>query len=207
MGKFTVRRICIDGMLAAIYCILSVASFTVYPNVQITFAGLAVIVAAIAYGAPDALFVALVGAIVSELRSGYGFSITTPMWIASRLVRAIIVGIVASIFLHKKQRMEDHPVICSITIVVAAICVTGANTLALWLDSIIIGYHYSFVLVTTLIRFGVGILEAGITCVIVIPLMRALRKAGVITRPLVEKEEPIETEKETIEEIEEEKES
>lgn len=194
MGKFTVKRICIDGMLAAIYCVLSVASFSIAPNVQITFAGLAIAVAAMAFGTFDAVFIAFIGAFISQLRSSYGLTITTPLWMIPPMLRGVVIGVVADIFFHKKSRLEDHPVIASITIVSAAIVVTASNTLVMYLDAVIIGYSYTWVWLQTLIRFGVGILEAGLIAAISIPVVRALRKAGLIDRVRTREAESIPTE-------------
>ena len=167
-------------MLAAVYIVLSVASFTVAPNVQITFAGLAIVVAAMAYGPVDAIIIAAIGAFLSQLRSSYGLTITTPLWMIPPIMRAVVVGVVALIFRKKKSYLEDHPVISTITIISAAVIVTASNTLVMWLDSIIVGYAMQWVLATTLIRFGVGMAEAGVIAAIVIPLMKALRKTGLL---------------------------
>lgn len=182
MGKFSVRRICIDGMLAAIYCVLSVASFTIAPNVQITFAGLAIIVAAMCFGTVDAVFIAFIGAFISQLRSSYGLTITTPLWMIPPMLRGVVVGVVADIYRHHKQYLEDHPIASSITILGAALSVTLANTLVMYLDAVIIGYTYTWVLVQFFIRIGVGLLEAVIIAIVTIPLMKALRKSGLIER-------------------------
>lgn len=193
MGKFTVKRICVDGMLAAIYIVLSVASFSVAPNVQITFAGLAIVVTAIGFGAPDAIIIATIGAFLSQLRSSYGLTVTTPLWMIPPILRAVVVGLVAFIYRKKGSYLEEHPVATFITVISAAILVTSANTLVMWLDSVIIGYAYQWVVATTFIRFGVGIAEAIAIAAITLPLMKALRKAGLLapTRKQSLKEETI----------------
>ena len=182
MGKFNVKRICIDGMLAAIYIVLSVASFSIAPNVQITFAGLAIVVAAMAYGTADAVIIATIGAFLSQLRSSYGLTITTPLWMIPPILRAVVVGVVAFIFRKRGTFLENHPIATVITVVMAAIVVTAANTLVMWLDAVIIGYSMTWVVATTLIRFGVGAGEAALIAIVVIPLMRALRSAGLLDK-------------------------
>ena len=204
MGKFTVKRICVDGMLAAIYIVLSVASFTIAPNVQITFAGLAIVVAAMAYGAADAIVIATIGAFLSQLRSSYGLTITTPLWMIPPILRAVVVGIVAFIFRKRGTYLEDHPIATAITVIGAAVTVTATNTLVMWLDSIIIGYSMTWVVATTLIRFGVGAAEAALIAVIVIPLMRALRKTGLL-EPIKKKVKPQQDEEEKEEKKDEER--
>ena len=182
MGNFTVKRICVDGMLAAVYIVLSFASFSIAPNVQITFAGLAIVITAMAFGAPDAIIIATIGAFLSQLRSSYGLTITTPLWMIPPILRAVVVGFVAFLYRRKGDLLENHPAMTFVTIIVAAMVVTGANTLVMWLDSIIVGYAYQWVVATTFIRFGVGMAEAALIAAVALPTMRALRKAGVLNK-------------------------
>ena len=132
------------------------------------------------------MFIAFIGAFISQLRSKYGLTVTTPLWMIPPMLRGVVIGIFSLAYSRKGQYLEDHPVISSVAIIVAAITVTAANTLVMFLDAVIIGYAYEWVWVQTLIRFGVGILEAGIIAALVIPLMKALRKTGLIERAKVE---------------------
>ena len=97
--KRTIARICGDGMLLAIYIVLSTLTVRLTPNLQITFSGVAIIMAVVLYGLPDALLVALLGSFVAQLRSAYGLTITTPIWMIPPILRALVFGVVYELFL------------------------------------------------------------------------------------------------------------
>ena len=103
----TVSRICGDGMLLAVYTVLSIITIRITPNFQITFTGLAVILACVLYGLPDGLLVAFLGSFISQLRSTYGLTITTPIWMIPPILRAVVFGITYELFLKKGVHLDD----------------------------------------------------------------------------------------------------
>ena len=57
----------------------------------------------------------------------------------------------------------------------------GKTTVCLWLDSLIYDYYsFAFVFGSALIRFGKDIVIVAIVTTIVIPLMKLLRRGGLV---------------------------
>ena len=175
-----VLRICGDGMLLAIYIVLSILTIKVTPNFQITFTGLAIIMACVLYGTPDALLIAFLGAFVSQLRSSYGLTITTPIWIIPPMLRAASFGLVYDLFLKKNIRLEDKKVLFITFVIVSGLITTLANTAAIYLDAKIIGYPVSMAVIESIFRFVSSIASAIAIAIISLPVIYALRNAGLI---------------------------
>ena len=90
--KRTISRICGDGMLLAMYIVLSTLTVRLTPNLQIAFTGLTVIMAVVLYGLPDAILIAALGSFIGQARGAYGLSITTPLWMVPPILRAVVFG-------------------------------------------------------------------------------------------------------------------
>ena len=138
--KRTIARICGDGMLLAIYIVLSTLTVRLTPNLQITFSGVAIIMAVVLYGLPDALLVALLGSFVAQLRSAYGLTITTPIWMIPPILRALVFGVVYELFLKKGIKLEDKRVLFVTFVIISGLVTTLANTGAIFLDAYIFEY-------------------------------------------------------------------
>ncbi len=176
----SVLRICGDGMLLAIYIVLSILTIKITPNLQITFTGLAVIVACVLYGSPDAILIAFLGSFVSQLRSPYGLTITTPIWMVPPILRAVVFGLIYDLLLKKNYRLEDHKVLFLVFAILAGLVTTLANTAAIYLDAKIIGYPVSMAVIESIFRFVSSILSSIAIAIIALPIIYALRSAGLI---------------------------
>ena len=176
----TVLRICGDGMLLAIYIVLSILTIKITPNLQITFTGLAVIVACVLYGAPDAILIAFLGSFVAQLRSPYGLTITTPIWMVPPILRAVVFGLIYDILLKHNYRLENHKILFVVFAILAGLVTTLANTGAIYLDAKIIGYPVSMAVIESIFRFVSSILSSIAVAVITLPIVYALRSAGLI---------------------------
>lgn len=176
----TVLRICGDGMLLAIYIVLSILTIKITPNLQITFTGLAVIVACVLYGSPDAILIAFLGSFVAQLRSPYGLTITTPIWMVPPILRAVVFGLIYDILLKHDYRLENHKILFITFAILAGLVTTLANTGAIYLDAKIIGYPVSMAIIESIFRFVSSILSSIAIAVITLPIIYALRSAGLI---------------------------
>lgn len=177
MGKndYLIRRLCIDGMFVGLYVVLaySLNFALIGTSFRISFAAICVILAALLYGVGDALVIALIGEFVLQLLN-YGVTITTPLWILPSALRALVLGIPATIFLKKGDRLQNHFVLYLILSLVAALLVTAANTGVSFLDAAIFGYPYPFVLATNAIRLGISLGSAVLMFFVSLPLVRAV---------------------------------
>ena len=185
----TVARICGDGMLLAVYVVLSIVTIRITPNLQITFTGLAIILACVLYGLPDALLIALLGSFVSQLRSTYGLTITTPIWMLPPLFRALFFGAIYEIYLKHKIKLENKKILFIVYAIVAGLLTTLANTGAIFLDAYIFQYPVSMAIVESIMRFVSSILSSVAIALIALPVVYALKKAGLIHDRLIKDEE------------------
>lgn len=174
----TVSRICGDGMLLAVYTVLSIITIKITPNFQITFTGLAVILACVLYGLPDGLLVALLGSFISQLRSTYGLTITTPIWMIPPILRALVFGLIYEIYLKHKVKLENKKVLFIIVATLAGLVTTSANTLAIFLDAKIFNYPPSLAVVESIFRFVSSIASSIAIAFISLPVIAAINKAG-----------------------------
>ena len=175
-----VLRICGDGMLLAIYIVLSILTIRITPNFQITFTGLAIIIACVLYGTPDAFLIAFLGSFVSQLRSTYGLTITTPIWMIPPMLRAVVFGLTYDILLRKSIKLEDHKIWFSVVAIGAGLVTTLANTAAIYLDAKIIGYPVSMAVIESVFRFVSSIASSVAIAIISLPIIYALKNAGLI---------------------------
>jgi uncharacterized membrane protein len=177
MGKNKlIYRMSIDAMLIAIYFVL--AKFTIpIGNIRITFATIAIIIPALLFSIPDTLVIALLGEFIIQWTGIYGLTITTPLWLVPPAIRGLIISTIAYVYKKGEDRLENHKVVYSITVISAAIITTVLNTLVMFLDAIIIGYPFEFFVVETIIRAAVGIGTSIVIGVICIPIVYALNKA------------------------------
>ena len=178
--KKTVARICGDGMLLAIYIVLSTLTVRITPNLQITFTGIAIIMASVLYGFPDAIFVALFGSFIAQLRGPYGLSITTPIWMIPPILRAVVFGLVYDLYLKKGVKLEDKRWLYITFAILAGLVTTIANTGAIYLDAIIWQYPVSMAIVESVFRFFSSIASSIFIALISLPIIYALRNAGLI---------------------------
>src|SRR5574344_1932457 len=168
-----VYRLSLDAMFVALYFVL--AKITVpLGNIHLTLASLPILISALLFGVGDTVFIAALGEFLIQIFS-YGFSITLPIWLLGPVIRGLIIAVAASLFRKKGKELDHHPFAYYLTTLSAAIVVTAVNTLAMYLDALIIGYPVSIVWLETLIRLGTGVLTAVLVSLAAHPLAEALR--------------------------------
>ncbi len=178
--KRTISRICGDGMLLAMYIVLSTLTVRLTPNLQIAFTGLTVIMAVVLYGLPDAILIAILGSFIGQARGAYGLSITTPLWMVPPILRAVVFGIVYEIFLKKGIKLEDKKVLFIVFAIIAGLVTTIANTGAIFLDAMIFEYPVSMAVVESIFRFVSSILSSIFIALVTLPIIYALKNANLI---------------------------
>ena len=175
-----VSRICGDGMLLAVYIILSIITIKITPNFQITFTGLAIILTCVLYGLPDAILVATLGAFVSQLRSVYGLTITTPIWMIPPILRAVVFGAIYELYLKHGIKLENKKVLFIIFAIAAGLVTTAANTGAIFLDAYIYSYPVQMAIIESAMRFVSSIASSVVIAFICLPIIYALSRASLI---------------------------
>ena len=186
--KRTINRICGDGMLLAMYIVLSVITVKITPNLQITFTGLAIIMAIVLYGWTDGILIALLGSFVSQLRSAYGLTITTPIWMIPPILRAVVFGLFYHIYLKKGVLLQDKRVLFFVYATIAGLTTTLANTGAIYLDAYIFEYPVTLAIIESIFRFVSSIASSIAIAGMCLPIIYALKHAGLLHNRLPVKE-------------------
>ena len=156
-----VQRICTDGVLIALYFVLTTFSLRM-GNLRITFASL--------------ILIAMLGELLNQVLQ-YGLTVTTPMWLLPPAIRALVLGL----FFYVARKFgifspARKPVLMYAACITAALCTTFANTLATYIDSKLFHYYsFAYVFGDLLLRIGTGVLTAVIMATIAMPLVTLLR--------------------------------
>lgn len=177
----TVLRICMTGMLAALYLALNLVGFRAW-SFHVTFASLPVVVGALLFGPVEGMLIAFIGEFFNQLLS-YGVTPTTALWLIPPAVRGLVLGSVALAMRKGPKRLDERPVLCYVICMAAALCTTAVNTLVMYLDSVIMGYYsFAYVFGSAVIRIGSGILTAVVVATVAVPLVRVLRRQGLVNK-------------------------
>jgi len=168
-----VNRMALDAMFSALYLALASVSIP-FGNIHLSFASLPLVVASILFGGFDGLAVAFIGEGILQIFS-YGLTLTTPLWLVPPLLRAIVISFVAWFFRRRGEPLENHRWVYFLTLGVAALVTSLADTLALYIDAQIIGYPYSFLLWEASLRLLTGLGTSFVVGIVGLPLLKALR--------------------------------
>ena len=111
----------------------------------------------------------------------YGLMPTTILWLLPPVARGLVIGGAARFFWKSGCLLESRPVTCYVVCLVGSFATSCVTTVCLWLDSLIYDYFsFAFVFGSALIRFGKDIVIVAIVTTIVIPLMKLLRRGGLV---------------------------
>jgi uncharacterized membrane protein len=210
MRKSAVYRLAIDAMMASLYFVFAfLASIRIGPNVNITPASLAIILVAVMYSPADALLVAIVGEMINQI-ARYGLTPTTALWLVPVILRALIISVVAHIFRRNDKYLEENIPAYLVTLAIAAIVTTVANTYVIYIDAQLFHYPDGLTLVQTILRLISGIITSSVMAFISIPLIKAVSKLDIgrtLTKSEIEeqkrmKEEALKEEEDSTNELE-----
>ena len=167
---FSPRRLVTDGILIALFYVLSLLNLEV-AGVKLTLEALPITLAALLYGVPSGALVGLLGAFLEQMLR-YGFTATTLLWILPPMLRGLLLGI----FPGRKPR--SLPVTVGVCAAVGA-CTALLNTAVYYLDSRIYGYYQRELIFGVLIwRVLTGAVLSAAAGAIAPVLIRALKKNG-----------------------------
>lgn len=186
MRKKAVFRLCLDSLLAALYFVLSLYSVKM-GNIRITFASFAIILSGLLYSPSDALLVAFVGEMLSQLLQ-YGFTPTTFLWIIPSLFRAGMVSLFQVIARRKGTYLENHLLAYSLLMLLTFLLTTSINTGLIFLDAYLMNYPVSFTILETIFRFLSSIVTCVVVSILCLFLIKGLSKADIGRIPCRKKE-------------------
>lgn len=177
MSRFNAKVICRVALLAAMYFLLNMLEIRTPGNLHITFDRLPVVVSALMFGPVEAMLVAMFGELLNQIISPYGITATTLLWVIPPMIQAGLIGGAAVRMQAAGKRLESRPAVCYGVCVGAAVVTTLANTIVIWLDSVIYGYYsFAYVFGSALIRIVTGIVTAVAVTAVSIPLVALLRR-------------------------------
>ena len=175
MGNNTIRRMCLDGVLIGLFLVLGLLRIRVGSYLEIGLGTIVIVIAAISLGLWDAVAIAALGEFMNQIFfSGYGLTPTTPLWVLPVVVRALIIGVIAALYRRKGDSLVKHKVLYFVTILGAALVISGLDTAILYLDGIIMGYPVAYTWAQTGIRFLTSQITAIIVAILTIPLHNAV---------------------------------
>lgn len=178
MSKFTTRRLVTDAVLTALFFVLSLYSIPAL-GLKFTFDSLPVILATLLFGPLDGFLVAFLGMFIQQMMQ-YGFTVTTLLWMLAPALRGLVFGLLMKTLRGTPQvQTPKQYVLYFVYAILAGIVVSLGNTAVLYLDSKLFGYYsYAMVFGAMTVRVLSGMLFSTITAAIAIPIVMALRRAG-----------------------------
>ncbi len=180
-----IRRMAINGVMVAVYIVLSTYLAINMGGLKLTFEALPVVFCAVIFGPFDAMVVGFLGELLNQMLT-FGFTPTTLLWILPIVVRGLIIGLCVTA-IKKKHGLDGflrprNYIVFFIVCIVAGLTHSMLNTAALYVDSKMFGYYSDhMVFGVLLIRLSAGIISSVIMSVITLPLATALRRAKLIS--------------------------
>jgi len=167
------KRLTILSMLIAMYCVLAILTPIKVMSFKFTFEAFPILVASLLLGPVDGLIVGGVGSFIYQiLFSGYGFTATTLLWVLPHAFSGLIVGLYA-----KKHNFKCSTLQIIFITIISALSVTCLNSLALYIDSKLLGYYtFSLVFGSIILKFITGIILAILYSLIIPKLISLLRQ-------------------------------
>lgn len=176
--RFAAYRICINGILSALFFALSLLSFEV-AGVKVTFDALPVVLAAILFGPIDGFLVGFLGAFLEQMIH-YGFTATTLLWVIPPALRGLCLGLFllplrkTAVFKNRKTAAFFYA-----AAILAGIVTSIGNTVAFYIDSTLYGYYnYALVFGVFWWRILTGVAVSVLVCTVSLAIASALDKAG-----------------------------
>lgn len=175
-----IYKICVLALLIAMMFLLKRTIAIETPFIKINFASLPIMLGAMLFGPVEGMTVGLLGELIAQIIGPYGLAPTTPLYVAPAAIRGFVIGLGTLWCRRTGRRIETQPVVCYTAGIAGAILTTVANTVSIWLESVM--YQTEFMVHVPFLpgRFATGIVTAIIVTTICIPLVHALRRSGVV---------------------------
>lgn len=195
-----IKRMALNGMLAAMYIGLSLLSITMGPY-KITIEGLPVVISAIAFGPLSAAVVGFLGEFLSQILS-FGLTPTTLLWVLPAVARGLVIGLCLKP-LRRRYTLEQifktkRVILLFIFGGLASATTSTLSTFAWYVDSKLFGYYnYALIIGAFGTRVVIGVITSVALTLVAMPVALALKKAKLIAVYLVPQNTKLELKEET----------
>lgn len=185
-NQFSVKRLVLNGVLIALYVVLGYLRIQIGNSFRISIAPFAVILAALLFGGVDGLIVGFLGEFLTQVLGPYGLTQTTLLWCIGETVRGGTLGLCSSLFLKKWLNSASELTGKRATLLLICCALTGilaslGQTLALYVDSTLLGYYnYTMVFGIMVWRIVIYIVISALLGSLCLPIIMALRKAKLV---------------------------
>lgn len=164
------RKLAFNAMLAAMCVVLGYVAIDL-GTVKITFESLPILISGLMFGPVWGAGVGLIGTFLSQLLK-YGVSLTTPLWILPYVVCGLVCGAYA-----KRRGYELTQRQTVLLVVLCELLVTGLNTLAIYVDSVVYAYYFKGIVLGALaLRLVICVVKAVAFAYVLPLLIKPLRK-------------------------------
>ncbi len=164
------KRLVTDGMLTAMYIVLSLVGTLNLGGMKITLDSLPILVGAALFGPIDGMLIGLLGSFTNQMLT-YGFTATTLLWIIPAGLRGLMVGLYA-----KKHGFDMSLKETQFIAIISALAVTAVNTAVMYIDAIVYQYSYAYISALIIPRIVAGVLTAVVFAALLPSLLKVLRK-------------------------------
>ena len=160
-------------MLVAMCTVLAAIALQLGGNLKVTFESVPVHIGALLFGPANGMIIGGLGTFIYQvLFSGYGITVTTPLWILPYIVCGFMVGACAK---RRAYQLSGGRLI--FIILASELAITLLNTLALYVDSKLYGYYSAaFVFGTLALRLALCAGKSVVYGIILTTLVRPLSK-------------------------------
>ncbi len=150
MEKRRVFQFALAAVMAALAGVLDAfTSIRIGTHIKFTLYGLPLLFTGIMYGPFIGFLAGLVAGIIAQLFSPYGLTLTTPIWVIAPVLWGGISGFISYLLKHKYTLPN-----IIVMVVVPSILATSMNSLAIYLDALIMKYPSQQTWISILIRLG-----------------------------------------------------
>ena len=188
----SIRRITADAMMVAMYFVLDGISIKINDFMKISFISIAVIICVMLYGTLDACIVAGLGEFLIQIKFISPF---LPLFVLVQIVRALIMGAFCGLVFRRGAYIERKPVWLYLMCVVSGFVTSVLNTVVVYAYIMYMGgFGITFYVplaywATRIPAFTSTFFTAIVLATISVPLVTALRRAG-IGRKILKEEVP-----------------
>lgn len=179
--RASIYTICMMALLIAMTFLLKRYIAIETPFFKLNFASLPIMLGGMLFGPIEGMLVGLLGELIAQILGPYGLAPTTVLYVIPAGLRGLVVGL-GALWCRQAtgKRLESRPMLCYIVGITGAVTNTVANTVSIWVESVM--YHTEFMVHVPFLpaRFATGIVTAVCVTTACIPLMHGLRRSGVV---------------------------
>lgn len=169
-----VKRLVLDGILAALFIVISLFRLKL-GFLEFGLTSLVTLLACFLLSPLDGMAVGLLGEFINQVFfSGYGLTPTTPLWVLPHALRPLLIGLIAYLFRKNGKPFVRYCPTYFISLCGVALIISGLDTFIIWLDGFIFGYST----VSVLLNSGFRVLSSQGSAIavglILVPLYKVL---------------------------------